>query len=417
MGGMSNDPKGQTRNAVGRALGSSPLRISEFRVLCLATFFTGAGYIGETVILGWLLLERTDSPFVVGLGVALRALPNLLFGLPGGALADRMDRRLLLRLTSAGLAIDTAILSVLALGDQLGVGYILLFTFIGGALRSLGQTARQSYAFDIVGPSQVIGGMALVSLGQRVGGIATSLAVGAVLAQWGAGEAYLAMSFCHLLSAGLILLARTPGQAAPISRPAVWLGVKQYVGELGINSNLRVLVLLTAAVEVLGFSHQAVMPSLARDLLKVGPEGLGLLNAFASFGGMVAIILVSLRGELENKGRFFLGVLLVFGASLVVLGSSPYIAVALIAITVASGLAALSDLLSQGLMQSAVANDLRGRAMGSWMLAIGLGPIGHAQMGALTTVVGVTASLALNGTLLMILAAFVFLTATQIRRL
>jgi hypothetical protein len=259
--------------------------------------------------------------------------------------------------------------------------------------------------------------MALISLGQRAGGIVASLAAGVLLAEVGAGEAYLAVSTCHLISAGVILLAREVGQAAPVSRPPILAGVREYVVELRANTTLRALVLLTAGVEILGFSHQAVMPSLARDLLDAGPAGLGLLNAAAAFGGMTSILLVSLRGEVAHKGRFFLVVLIAFGGALIVLGVSSSLVVALVAITIASGMAALSDLLSQSLVQSAVANDLRGRAMGSWMLAIGFGPIGHAQIGALTAVLGVTASLVTNGALLIVFAAIVSLMATNIRRL
>jgi hypothetical protein len=193
-------------------------------------------------------------------------------------------------------------------------------------------------------------------------------------------------------------------------------GVREFAQELARNANLRLLVLLTAAVEVLGFSHQAVMPSLARDLLHVGAGGLGLLNAFAALGGLVAILSVSYWGE-RQKGRTFLGVLLVFGAAMVALGLSGHLVLALLAIALVSGMAALSDLFSQSLIQSAVPNDLRGRAMGSWILAIGLGPLGHLQIGALAAMAGVTVALAANGTLLIVLAAAVIVAARDIRRL
>ncbi len=399
------------------ALVASPLHYPDFRVLWLSTFCTGTGFVAETVVLGWLLLAQTNSAFVVGLGVALRALPNFLLGIPGGALADRVDRRLLLRLTGFALAANAALLGGLALFGQLAVWHILLLTFLGGAVRALGQAARQSYAFDIVGGTQVVGGMAFMALGQRAGGIVGSLGAGFLLQERGAGEAYLAVAVCHLVSSGAIMLARARGQAAPLQRPAVWAGIKEYVAELGVNRTLGALVLLTAAVEVFGFSHQAVMPSLTRDLLDLGPGGLGLLNAFASTGGIVAILTLSVAGDLRRKGYVYLAVLLFFGVALVLLGNAGTLAVALIAITCVSGLAALSDLLSQSLVQSAVPNELRGRAMGSWVLATGLGPLGHLQIGALAAAFGVTLALVTNGLLLVLLAVGAWLTARQLNRL
>src|SRR5215212_6741617 len=113
----------------------SPLHYGDFRVLWLSGLLTGAGYSGETIVLGWLLLERTDSPFVVGAGIALRALPNLLLGIPGGALADRVDRRQLIRTVSVATGVVTATMGLLQLGGVLGVALILAGTFMAGATR------------------------------------------------------------------------------------------------------------------------------------------------------------------------------------------------------------------------------------------------------------------------------------------
>src|SRR5262245_9661175 len=124
----------------------------DFRVLVVATLFMGAAYVGESVVLGWLLLDLTDSPFIVALGIALRALPNFLLGVPGGALVDRLDRRTVLRIIGPLSGINAIMLGLLLLGDFISVPLILLSTFVGGSVRSIGQTARQSYAFDIAGP-------------------------------------------------------------------------------------------------------------------------------------------------------------------------------------------------------------------------------------------------------------------------
>jgi hypothetical protein len=232
----------------------------------------------------------------------------------------------------------------------------------------------------------------------------------------GAGSAYLALAAAHVLSAVVLLFARSSGQAAPVTRPPVWQGVREFVAEIGTNRKLALLVTLTAAVEILGFSNMSVMPSLARDVLGVDAGGLGLLNAFGSAAAMVTVLVVTTRGELRHAGLTFLFVLLVFGCAIVLLGLSGTLAVALLAIALVMSMSAMSDLLSQSLVQAAVANDLRGRAMGSWLLAVGFGPVGHLQIGALAAVAGVSAALIANGALLLVLAATTLLTARSIRR-
>jgi len=406
-----------TRTAPPGRFASLPLRYPEFRALGLATTLAGTAYVGETVVLGWWLLERTDSPFIVSLGVALRALPNFLFGIPGGALADRVDRRLLLRLAGAAMAVNAGVLGLLALAGQLAVWQLLPLTFVSGGLRSLAQTARQAYAFDIVGKDEVVGGMAFMSLGQRAGSIGGAFGAGLILGGWGAGEAYLAIAACHLLSVTAIMLAKTRGRAAPVGRPAVWAGVQEFVAEVARNRNLALLVLLTAMAEVLGFSHQAVLPSLARDRLHAGAGGLGLLNGFLAVGGLIGVLLLTFRGDVRSKGLVYLVVVLLFGVAVALLGTGNSLTVALIGVMFVGGLAALTDLLAQGLLQSVVANDLRGRAMGSWVLATGLGPIGRLQLGAIAGLFSVTAALMANGLVLVAVALASLLTARGIRRL
>ena len=157
-------------------------------------------------------------------------------------------------------------------------------------------------------------------------------------------------------------------------------------------------------MEILGFSHQVLLPVLARDVLEVGAEGLGLMNALRSLGGIAAILALSSLGEVRRKGLLYLVVLHVFGISLLFLGVSNTFYFAILAIIVINGMAALSDILSQSLVQTVVPDELRGRAMGSWVLAVGLGPMGSLQIGGLASAFGVSMALLAHGTGLIVLA-------------
>lgn len=94
-------------------------------------------------------------------------------------------------------------------------------------------------------------------------------------------------------------------------------------------------MLLTAGAEILGFSHQVLLPSLARDVLQVGADGLGVMTAARSVGDILGILLVSGLGQARTTGAFFLGVLVVFGGSLVALAlASSFLWVVLLLIVV-----------------------------------------------------------------------------------
>ena len=405
------------RTRVRNILYPPALRFRDFRFLWLASICNSVGFVGEQVALGWLTLELTGSTFMVGVALALRMVPFFLLGVLAGAVADRVDRRFLLSLTSLVMAGLSAALGAIIWLEWVATWHLLAFAFAGGCVRAMHHPARQSFAFDIVGPGNLVSGLSYMSLGMRIGGIVGSLAVGVLLGRFGAELAYMALTVSYLASAATLQLIQSGGQSAPTSRLSVVQNLREMAGELRSNRGLMMLLVLAAAVEIVGFSHQTLLPTLARDVLKVGPEGLGLMNALRSVGGIVAILFLSSVGETRRKGAMYLAALHIFGLSLVLLGVASTFWVAVLAIVVANGMGALSDVLSQSLVQSLVPNEFRGRAMGTWVLAVGMGPLGHLQIGALASVFTLTFALVTHGVGLLALAAGSVLLFPRLRKL
>jgi len=401
-------------------LSPSLLRLRNFRCLGAATVLNSAGMMGETVVLGWLTLELTNSPFMVGVAMGARSIPLFFVGIPAGALADRFPRHRLLMVTAAGQALTAAALGLLTLFGIVSLSVILLLTLAAGTIRGVEQAARQSYAHDVAGAAELMNGLALLGVAMRAGWLLGSLGAGWVIAHLGSGAAYLAVGAGYLAGAGALLPASaavgTPARAAG----SVWTHIVDFVTAIGRDRTLLVLMLLTSGVEILGFSHQALLPSLARDVLRVGPEGLGALNAARSIGGILGLFAVSTRRPVEGSGTLFLAVLAFFGVSLIALGLVPHfvgLAGVIVVLILANSAGALTDLLAQSLMQLSVPARLRGRAGGAWVVAIGLAPLGQLQIGALASLVGVSLALGASGLGLVALAGATALLAPRMRRL
>jgi hypothetical protein len=196
--------------------------------------------------------------------------------------------------------------------------------------------------------------------------------------------------------------------------------VRAFFTAVRTDGALRGLMLLTAGAEVLGFAHQALLPSLARDVLHTGPEGLGVLNGARSVGGILGLAAAMTRGSTLGGGALFLGVLGTFGTSLVVLGAAPHVvglAGVVLVLIVANAAGALADLLAQSLLQLSVPPHLRGQAGGAWVVAIGLAPVGQLQIGALASLFGVSVALGASGLALAALAGGAALWLPRVRRL
>jgi len=395
---------------------SPAMRLRDFRVLMVSALFDSMGFMGESVILGWLVLELTDSPFMVGVAVGIRHAPAFFLGVVAGTVADLIDRRKLMRSLAALAAVVTVGMGLLLVSGKVQLWHLLVLPAVGGSISTMLMTTRQSFVYDVVGRQNALSGMAYLSLAMRGGGMIGALIVGFLLAKLGAGAGYFVLAGGYLVSAILLSMIRSRGQAAPAGGSNMLKGLLEFWVELRHNSIVSALVVIVALVEFFGFTTQALMPSLARDVLDIGPEGLGIMSAFNSGGGMIAIILISPFGEIRRQGLAFLAVLHVFGAALVVLGFAPNIYMAVAAIVVMSGMMALSDLFSQTLMQRLVPNDLRGRAMGVWTAAVGTAPVGNLEIGALASFFGVTAALAIHGAGLIALAVITLAVFGRLRR-
>lgn len=395
------------------------LRLPDLRCLGAGTFFNSVGMMGEVVVLGWLALELTDSPFLVGCALGARMLPLAFVGVPAGVLADRVARPRLLLITGAGQGATAALMGLLTLAGVVTLGQLIVLTFVAGALRGLEHAARQSYTHDVVGGAALVDGLAILGLAMRAGWLLGSLGVGALIAHGGSGVAYLAVGLAYLLGGLSLLPARALLSAATGVPDSMWRGVTGFLTAVREDRMLVVLMLLTAGAEVLGFAHQALLPSLSRDVLHTGPEGLGAMNAARAVGGILGLGL-SMRGVLVSGGAVFAGVLVAFGASLVALGGAPYVVgfTGVMAVVVAANAAgALADLLAQSLLQLSVPHHLRGRAGGAWVVAIGFAPLGQLQIGALASLLGVSAALGLSGLALVTLAVVTVFFYPRLRTL
>ena len=392
-------------------------RLADFRMLWLATVSSQSGQGMQQVLLGWLVLAMTDSEGMVGVIFAIRSAPNLLVGLVIGALTDRLDRRLLMRLAVFGLALISLIMAWLAFAHWLQVWHLLVYAGVLGTLQALSITARQVYVYDLLQTSGATRGLALISVAQRCGGALGALLAGATLQWWGPGASFLVMGLSYSASLVGLWVLRQAGTAAPKSREPLWDNIKAYVEALRTNRVMRSLMVSTAAAETLGFSHQVMLPILAKEVLQVGAAGLGVLTAFRFVGGILGAGLLTVLGEARRQGAVLLLVLMLFGAGQVFLAQALHFWLAVVCVTCINIMASIADILHQTLLQYSVPNEQRGRAMGSWVVGLGTAPLGQLEIGYLASFTSVRMALSINGLALIALTVGLALLLPRLRRL
>lgn len=388
-----------------------------FPVLWGATLCSQVGMGMQQVLLGWVVLAITDSSSMVGVVFAVRSAPNLLIGFAAGAIADRLDRRLLMRLTVCGTALASWGIAWLLLVGHLRVWQLLLYASILGVLRAFEETARQAYACDVVGISGAVQSIALLALAQRLGGVVGSLLAGATLQWWGTSASFWIMGLSYGIGAGALGALRHRGTAAPLAQESMWQNVIAYGRELRTNRVMQSLMLSTAGAELLGFSHQVILPILAKEVLHSDAGGLGILTAARFLGGVLGGGILTALGAVRHHGMLLLVTLVLFGAGQAGLAYVPYFWLAVGCVIGINVMAAATDILHLALLQYSVANEQRGRATGAWIVGLGIAPIGHLEIGYLAGLAGAPLALLLNGVALMALAGVLALCLPRLRRL
>ena len=396
---------------------ASSLRFRDFRLFWASTFFYSVGTGMEHVAVGWLVFDITGSAFMVGVAAAARMAPLFFLGILSGAMADWLERRLFLLFSALGGVAVAAIMAMLLLSGDPPVWAVVVLVAAGGCVLAFTLTTRNAYTYDIVGPEHALNGLSLNQMAMQVGGIAGALASGALIELVGPGWQYLGVGGSYLGSALILLVIGRSARTADPQREPVLRNLVGYIRFLRENRVIMALMCLTSITEVLGFSHMTMLPVFAKEVLHVGPAGLGYLTAVRQAGGLLGLALLANLRDYRRKGLLMFIIATAFGIGLMGFSLSTALVYFIVVLAAVNACAMSVDTLYKTLMQSNVPDEQRGRAMGSWVLSIGVAPVGHLGVGGLATALGAQGALLVNGAMLAGVSLAAAIGLPKIRRL
>ena len=388
-----------------------------FRLLWAGAFLSSVGTWIQDVALSWIIHSRMGDPFYLGLRSFAQEVPLLAFMLLGGAVADRVDRRLIL-LSSQWFQMAMAVLlGVLYLTDHLGIGAIVLVAFATGLMQSQSAPTYQAVITSLVPKERIANAVALNSLQFNLSRAIGPVVAGLLLAQAGAGWCFAANALSFV---GVILALRTIAFPPPPSGPRESLGRSLGTGLRHVwgAPRLRAATLLAAAASFLAFPLITYLPVIAGDVLKTGASGYSLLLTSVGLGAIAGAIGTAQRGHAEGRGRLMLIAFAAFG--LVTIGAAlsrwQWLSMALL---VGSGFTlttAFSTLNS--LVQEMAPDALRGRVLSIFGVAFrGGGPVRSLVAGSLVRHAGAPAVMAAYAAVLLCLACVLLVRGRELRRL
>jgi MFS family permease len=336
------------------------LRLPEFRFFSLGRNLAALGDNMSSVAVGWELYERTHKPLTLGMVGLAQAIPIFLFALLAGHVADNYSRRRVAALAQLVFCACSAGLCVLSFRSA-PIGWFYLCLFCSASARAFGNPARGALLPQIVPLSLLGSAISWDTSIRRIAVVSGAALGGWVLAAAGHPSAvYFINTGLGATSAGLLFLIHETGRPTTVREPVSWKTLAA-----GIHYIFRAdLILATITLDlfaVLLGGATTLLPVYATDILKVGPEKLGLLRAAPSVGALIMALSLAHMPAFRRPGRVMLWSVAGYGVATVVFGLSRSLPVSLVALFLVGAFDMISVVIRQTLLQTQTPNDMRGR--------------------------------------------------------
>lgn len=374
----------------------------------------------QTMAVGWLSLQLSDSAFVVGVVASVGAIPIVLFSMHAGAFVDHGDKLRLVRVTQSILLAQAAVLWLVTITGVVSIPILLGLAFVQGLCSAVEIPARQSMIIQLVGRDDLQPAIALNSSGFNLARVIGPAIGGLVIARFGIAWCFglNALSFVAVLWGLLRIKLPVPAMTNNVRLSVTGVhellerssaGAAEGLRHLAKPGPVRDLLALVTMGAVLGGPFLTIMPVIARDQLGLGAGGYGTLLATVGVGGLLGALLVA--GPIShaaNKGRVLMTAGLAFPTLLLGFAYTTTLAMAYV-LLFATGLAMITfNALSNGVLQLLVEEKYRGRLMAFYSLVfVGLSQaVGSFAMGALARVVTAPHAIAISAVLLMLASLY-----------
>jgi len=395
----------------------SALRHRNYRLYWFGQLSSVLAQNMEGVAQGWLVLELTNSPLLLGLTGLAFAAPTIALTLLGGVIADRADRRRIMILSQAVSALTFFSLATLIVLDRIALWHVMALAILSGCVRAFDRPSRMALLPQMVPKEDIANAVAVGGTIWQLNRLVGPALAGMMIYLIGIGPTYYICFGASLIAVCLWLGIRL---ATPSTAPSAG-GVMQHMVEglnfIRHNEIYFIFISIIFFNSAFGMSYLILMPVFARNVLDVGSQGFGFLQSVGGAGALAGVLAVAWFSHSRGKGVQSLVGAIVFGILLISFALSKSYALSL-ALAFALGVASQFYMTTiSTVLQVNLPNELRGRVMGIYGLAWELMPVGGMIAGAIAEFAGAPVAVGFGGFMVTAMALLVVIFYPSIRRL
>ncbi len=330
----------------------------------------------------WLVYQMTGSPFYLGVVSFSSSLPPLTLSLWAGVLIDRVPKRVMLVITQS-----IAMLLAFLLAADVFLGFVqpwhvVIFAILLGINNTFDAPGRQAFVIEMVGREELMNAVALNSATFQIGRIIGPSLAGIFLALVGPAWCFLLNGISFLAVIAALLMMQVEDKVAPQKKESVRAQLREGVGYIWNDQAVRTLFGMVAVANIFAIGYSALLPAFAKDVLDVGPTGLGFMGAAVGAGALVAALTIATLGSSAHKGMILTMGNLLLPVSVLAFAFTRNFPLALVILFFA-GLGFMTQNTSANtLIQTSVPDALRGRVMAAYtMIFFGFFPFSALMAG------------------------------------
>ncbi|MEV6763567.1 MFS transporter [Streptomyces sp. NPDC051105] len=392
------------------------LKVRNYRLFFAGQVVSNIGTWMQRIAQDWLVLSLTGSATAVGVTTALQFLPMLLFGLYGGVLVDRLNKRRALFVTQTSMALTGIALALLTLSGHVHVWHVYLAAFVVGLATVVDNPARQSFVSEMVGPDQLQNAVSLNSANFQSARLVGPAVAGLMITGVGTGYAFLfnGLSFVAPIVGLLLMRARDLHvvQRAPRGKGQLREGLHYVAG----RPDLTWTIILVGFIGTFGFNFPVYLSAFADDVFHAGAGSYSLFNTLMAVGSLAGALLAARRGT--ARLRVMIAAAVAFGALELVAATAPSLWLFALLMVPIGMFGMTVNVTANTTVQMGTDPAMRGRVMALYMMVfMGGSPIGAPIAGWITDAYGVRAGLAVGGAIAAAAAVVIGLVLARVGNL
>jgi len=381
----------------------------DFRLMWFGACTSSIGTWMQIVAQGWLIYRLSHSAFLLALDQFLGGIPIFLFSLIGGVVADRTERRKILLVSQYMQMTSALLLTILVATGTVHVWHILCLSFFSGLAQAFGGPAYQALIPTLVDREDIPNAIALNSIQFNLAVTVGPALAGQALAKFGEKWCFglNALSFlAPIVTLSMISATFLP----PATTDSMFGSLKQGIKFVRKQNSMGALIVLAFCMTALSMPLRTYIPVFVKDIFHRGPETYGTLLSMMGVGSICGSLTIASRGNILNKGRVALTMLICLGAATAVFAFSrslplSYVMLVLVGASMMGAFATVTSL-----VQLTTTNEMRGRVMSVYNCAFRGGmPMGNLLSGWLVPIFTAPVVVGINGGLLILVALYFLL--------